>query len=296
MANNIGKGVSSAVKGMQTRQQQEQERLANADKTMNGYIANPSGGFQLSGTSEEIARQASNLSQVGAMTGKDLFDIGEDSMQYDSNLQARLNGGDPVAQHMMNQRNRSMANMGRQFAGKGVAGGVAGAAMSTAGNTADSDINAQMYKNQRTNNQDLLNWVKRNQKVSGEALAMGSDQGLASQMSTDVGGGLTVICTELHAQGLMPDSVLKADREFGENLIRTDFYAYFGYVVWAVHFVTIMRKSKLFTKAVSMLALPWARHISGDKNIIGGTVLFVGLPLCRTIGFLVATYFSLKKA
>lgn len=276
------------------RQAQEDAKQAQAttqqqmDGMMAPYLQNPSTSFSLYGTDDEKLRQAANLTQTGAMTGMNLFDVGNRSMQYDSRLQSRLNGGDAVSQYAMGQRNRNMANVGRTIAGKKVAGSVAAATMNTAQNSADDSINAQKYKNDRTNNQDLYNWVKRNQKVSGEALAMGADQGLADQMSTDAGSGITVICGELHRQGLMDDETYHKDHLFG-LFVRTNWpYAMEGYHFWAKPVVKLMQKSRLVTRIVAFFALPWASFMSGHQNKFGEILMLVGLPMCEILGFLIS--------
>lgn len=277
------------------RQAEEQAKAQQAttqqqmDSMMGQYTTNPNAGFSLYGTDDEKLRQAANLTQTGAMTGMNMFDIGARSGQYDQRLQQRLNGGDPVSQYMMGQKNRSMAQMNRSMAGKGVAGGVAGASAMTASNSADEAINKQKYSNDRTNNQDLYNWVKRNQKVTGEALAMGADQGLADQMDTNAGSGITVICGELHRQGLMDDETYQKDHLFGLYVRENWPYAMDGYHFWAKPVVKLMQKSKIFTKVISCFALPWAEYMSGHPNILGQFLMSVGLPMCEIIGYLIST-------
>lgn len=251
---------------------------------MKNYIMNPSGGFIMYGSAEEQANQAANLSQVGTMTGQNLFQTGAQQQDYLSSLEARRAGGDAVGRQMMEGRNRNMANMGRQFAGKGIAGGVAGAAMNSAQNTADKAINAQAQGFARTNDKDLFDYVKRQQKVEGEALSVGKEQGLAQNMNISAPEGLTVICTELHRQGLMDEALYSKDHEFGEKMWSEQPMTMLGYTLLANPVVKRMQKSPKVTKFVAFFALSWARHIAGDKNLLGAFILTAGVPLCRIYG------------
>ncbi len=253
---------------------------------MYGYLTNPGNNFTIYGTRAEKDNIAANLSQVGAMTGQNIFQAGQQQQDYYNSLQNRRAGGDAVANSMRNQRNSNMANMARSFAGKKIAGGVAGAAINTAQNTADSSINAQEQTNARQNDNDLWNYVKRNQKVTGEALAAGADRGLAQGLDTSTGTGVfgTVICTELHRQGLMSDEIYRADQIAGQRIMQENIYAFMGYYVWARHVARWMKSSPLLTKIIKPFGLAWARNIAGEYNFLGDLILQVGLRVCPIIG------------
>jgi hypothetical protein len=282
------KRLRTSLEIQKQKRENRQEENKDTQKMLNSYASDPGKNFSLYGSSKEKANQAANLTQVGAMTGLNMKDIGGMSQQYGQNLQNRLGGNSAAANYMVDQRNRNMANVGRRIAGSGISGGAAASAMNTAQNEADASVAKELQGFDRQNNQELFNWIKRNQKVTGEALAMGADKGLAQGMDTSAGQGLgfggTVICGELYRQGYMDADTYTADAEFGYNLMINDTFAYFGYYCWAIYIVSLMQKSKLFTKLVSLIALPWARHISGDKNIIGRTLMCIGVPVCRLIG------------
>jgi len=116
------------------------------------------------------------------------------------------------------------------------------------------------------------------------ALEMGMGNiGVASQ-PTQVArpsSGITVICTELKRQGLLPKEVWELDRAYG---LSVDFEIWYGYYIWAKHVAKLMKKSKLITKLVAPLAIAWAYHISGKKNTLGAIINFVGLKVCKVIG------------
>lgn len=95
------------------------------------------------------------------------------------------------------------------------------------------------------------------------------------------GGGKKIICTELFHQGIMPVGMYLLDQQFGDKLPP---HIMDGYQCWAKYVVKLMKKSKLFTKMVSVPALCWGRSMAGDSNLVGNIIMCVGLKLCSTIG------------
>ena len=288
--------LSTAIKKETERQRKaEANKSSYATSAFDNYA---SGNFQntIYGTAEERARQAANLNQVGLMTGHNMAGIGNMQQDYYNSLQQRRSGEDATARRMLEQRNRNVANVGRNFSGRGVAGGVASAAMNEAQSKADLDVAEQMQTFARQNDRDLWDYVKRNQKVTGEALAMGMDQGLADQISTDSGSGITVICTELHRQGLLPSETYEHDAQFGRMMMKYEPVTFLGYQVWGSKVAKLMKKSKIITKFVSLIAIPWARYISGENNFIGRMTYKIGIPLCYTIGRFMVTLEKRKEA
>lgn len=96
----------------------------------------------------------------------------------------------------------------------------------------------------------------------------------------------TVICTELHRQGLMTDEVFALDRAFGLRMNHAHPEVMAGYYRLAMPVVRLMRKSRIFTHAVNLLAAPWARHMAhlmgqGQPSLVGAAVMAAGIPLCR---------------
>lgn len=266
-------------------QTQQQANQAQGQQVLNNYMTNPLQGFSLYGTGEEQNNQIAQLSQVGALTGQNIAGIGQDATQYRNLLQQRLMSADPQSQYMMDQRNRNVANVGRQMAGRGVAGGVAAASVNQAQREADSQVNSQMFQNQRTNQSDLSKLVQRNQKITGEALAAGADRGLANQIDVSAGEGITLICTELKRQGLLPLEVQAADHAHGKKMMVEHPIIMLGYHTLAQPIVTKMKASTQFTKAVASLTIPWAYHIAGASNLTGFLVNLLGTPICAVVGF-----------
>jgi hypothetical protein len=111
-----------------------------------------------------------------------------------------------------------------------------------------------------------------------------------SNWNADSGGGGTVICTELHAQGLMEKTVFESDQAFGKKMKQSRPEVMAGYWVWAVPVTRLMRKSKTITKIVAMIAIPWAHEMAFQMGArpsgswIGKTLMAVGVPMCAVIG------------
>ncbi len=99
-----------------------------------------------------------------------------------------------------------------------------------------------------------------------------------------------IICTELHRQGLLADDVMEADQDFGRVVAKYEPNVMAGYIALATPIVNLMRKSKLFTKVVALIARPWADHmayrmsVKEQDNAFGRFVMAVGFPICRFVG------------
>lgn len=264
----------------------ENQHNKNASSIMGNYLNDPGGSLSLSADANERAKQAENLSQVGTMTGQTIFDTGRQNKDYLDTLQGRRAGTDLTAQFMKDQRNRNMASMGRQFAGRGVAGGVAAAGMMGAQMQADSQVGRQMQERGDALENEFRQYVNRQQKITGEALAAGSDRGLADKINVEAGEGITLICTELKRQNILPLEVQTADHYYGIFMSLEYPTIMRGYHVLAKPVVAKMKTSKSFTKLISVLTIPWAYHIAGKSNIVGAMVMAVGLPLCALVGWL----------
>ncbi len=100
----------------------------------------------------------------------------------------------------------------------------------------------------------------------------------------------TVICTELHRQGLMSDEIREADERFGRMISATSPETMLGYHYWAIPIVNLMQKSRLFTKIVWTVARPWAYHMAYEMgtlekdNLLGKILMKVGAFISKIIG------------
>lgn len=94
----------------------------------------------------------------------------------------------------------------------------------------------------------------------------------------------TVICTELHRQGYLTDDIMIRDYNFGVKLREKDHYVYDGYMTFAPTVVKIMRKSKLFSRFISLFGIAWAKDMAYNNNVFGRAINNIGFPVCRIIG------------
>lgn len=128
-----------------------------------------------------------------------------------------------------------------------------------------------------------------------------SSGGYYEPFSTGGDSGDSVICTELHRQGLLDGITFEADRQFGAWVQSTHPHVYAGYYAWARHFVRLMRVSPAFTIFVRLLAYPWARYLAvqmgqqTEASWFGMVVFHVGWALCATIGTAMAALASFKR-
>ena len=110
----------------------------------------------------------------------------------------------------------------------------------------------------------------------------------------DAGG--TVICTELYHQSFLPLDVYIADQRYGLWIEKNDPYVMLGYHFLAKPVVRLMQNSKLFTQVLyTTFAKPWAAEMvvkqghNGIGSLRGKTLFAIGLPVCRAIGWVLAT-------
>jgi len=97
----------------------------------------------------------------------------------------------------------------------------------------------------------------------------------------------TVICTELYRQGLLDKEIYLADSTYGALL---DDAVLIGYHSWAEGIASKMRDSKILTRVVSLIAIPWAKEMAFQMGTLdkghwlGKAMNIVGIPICRFIG------------
>jgi len=130
----------------------------------------------------------------------------------------------------------------------------------------------------------------RRQGIAEQALfgPLGQLPSTFGQTVKNSSGGMfgTVICTELHRQGIMPDDVYEADSAFGASMPA---HVMIGYQSWGKHVARAMQKSKTLTRLLTPLGMSTARamqaRIAGKKEpLLGRIVLKIGIPICSLIG------------
>jgi hypothetical protein len=103
----------------------------------------------------------------------------------------------------------------------------------------------------------------------------------------------TIICTELHRQGLMPDSWMQADQDFGHKMPAIVMN---GYHAWARPVVSLMQRSHAFTMFVYAFAHPWAQEmaylqgVEDHGSFLGILVMVVGVPFSALVGIFVTPW------
>jgi hypothetical protein len=103
----------------------------------------------------------------------------------------------------------------------------------------------------------------------------------------DTVSGGTVICTELHRQGLLDGEVWETDKKY-RGMVSAAMYE--GYRILADPVVSLMQKSRLFTLIFAPFALRTAREMAHRVNRdiegswLGGLVLGVFQPICEKLG------------
>ena len=122
------------------------------------------------------------------------------------------------------------------------------------------------------------------QTVSTE---VGSAKKSSTATSTKKSGGLkTVICTELHRQGLLDTSL------YNHPIAVSHFrnlhpYTISGYHLWGNAVAERMRNSVSLTLAMAPIAHQrYLMITTGKFNLIGAATIYLGQPICFVLGFL----------
>lgn len=108
------------------------------------------------------------------------------------------------------------------------------------------------------------------------------------------GGGAKIICTKLHALGLMPTNIYEADQAFGKKLVSESPETYYGYVRWAQHIVDLMDRDDLLGKIAVFcsyhIATPWSLAMAEEMgqpvkaSWFGKFLMKRGLQFCKLVG------------
>lgn len=112
-------------------------------------------------------------------------------------------------------------------------------------------------------------------------------QSSTSSQSKKSGGLKTVICTELHRQGLLSHD-LYAHSAAIKHFMALHPYTIAGYQLWGVTVAERMRTSGLLSHLVLPVAKARYRMVTtGRFNLLGATTIYVGQPICFVLGALV---------
>jgi hypothetical protein len=242
--------------------------------------------YQAPGERLSISTPIYNGMRLGEAKGKELFGQGTEQTGADlqdiiSRRKANLNQTDPTSTLIK----QSSSNQMRAAKMSGL--NLSKEQQMQERRKTDTASQASLYKQgQESLNQyqNLMGKVAAQQQqmsLGYASLAVGQ-----AAPSAPASSGLTVICTELNRQGYLSEELYKADVLHGDYVRRNAPDVYAGYAFLAAPVVKCMQKSTIFTKFVSILALPWAKWMYDGKQPIGALVNWIGVPICYWAGIL----------
>jgi hypothetical protein len=107
---------------------------------------------------------------------------------------------------------------------------------------------------------------------------------------SDLFGGISVVCTELHSQGIMSRELYRSDTAFAKAHMAAGTLR--GYRLWGVPLVRLMRKSPKVTAIAAWFAISRAHYIASLSGVSycpklarrGKIINTVGVPICNFLG------------
>jgi hypothetical protein len=120
--------------------------------------------------------------------------------------------------------------------------------------------------------------------INGDTTQIAGDA-LGGSVFGDFLGAASVICTELHRQGIMSNELYS--KELTNYVGKVPASAVVGYHFWGVPYAALMSRSALATKIAKPFAFAWATHLNGGKSVLGKILWHVGVPVCSLIGKIV---------
>jgi hypothetical protein len=263
------------------------------EEAKNAIAGNPSDNI-LSGTEKEQQGQVSGLNLAAMGYGQGIKEIGQDIQGVKKRVQDRSaqSGADPVSAAIMGQKASDVAMTQRGNIAGGVKGAAAASSAAAIGRQKDDEIRRSLYGQQAQSieaERSLLGNM-----LSGTTSLMQGEKAANVQLPSapSGGGGGTVICTELHRQGIMPSDIYKKDAAYGAAL---SWEVAAGYRFWATPLANKMKTSPLLTCILKIPAMKWAKHIAGtEKSVFGYACQYIGEPVCGIIGTLLFKFTGAK--
>src|SRR5690606_32481755 len=265
---NMGINVGRALLGVSTGGLSEVARGAQGKSNVFDI-----GGSKAEGGQSTDPNAYKKGAEVGKARAEELYGS-EEIQDITTRRRAALDGNDPASTRLRESKNAQIR------AAK--ASGASQDQLTQIERQANVDIGQQEFKSQEQalgEYQSLIGNIlggKTSMEMGYAGLANSSQQAIPAQA-----GGMTVICTELHVQGYLPDEILEKDREYGRNIRLNDIAVYIGYIWLARPIVAGMRKSDTFAYLVSIPALNWAYNMADEKV---GIIEKIGKPICRFVG------------
>ena len=246
------------------------------------------------GSPQEIQGQQAGLDLAKMGYGQTLMDTGKDVQGLRDEYKKRVSqgGSDPVSAAIMNQKANALANAQGQMSSSGLKGGAALGALGSVGAAQDAQIAESLYGQKQRSLNDLKSLTSNTLSGTMSLMQGSKAEGTAgSRPAPPESKGLmdSVLCTELHRQGLMTRELYLKDAAYGIQLKINNPNVVVGYQFLAAPFVALMSKSSVFTSIMKYPILSWARHIAGEKYSVWGHLCQnIGEPFCAVIGKLIS--------
>lgn len=121
------------------------------------------------------------------------------------------------------------------------------------------------------------------QMASAERAAKVAAEAQVAAAKAQKSEGITVVCTEMHRQGIIDTATWEANTGFGKYLYRVDPYGYFGYMSWGLPLANAMSKSKIITKIATPFMKGWINYIAGEETLFNKTMYVLGRQFGNTL-------------
>lgn len=259
-------------------------------KNLNNIFSGDKTQFSVSGSAQEQKGRIEGLARAKILTGQDPYQIGADYQQAYGNIKKRAEGSDTASELLRANKAGAVSDVRNSMRAQGVKGGAAAGAAASVERQKAYDVGNQLIQNQKQAQNDYLNATKANANFTQASemnygmMALGKDVQAPAQNSNGFGNFGTVICTELYRQGFMTRKTYLLDVKYGMEMLSERPDIYWGYRYLANPVVEMMKMSPLFTRLVSIVLTPWAKHMAGEKNVIGAMTEKAGMFICGLVG------------
>lgn len=132
----------------------------------------------------------------------------------------------------------------------------------------DTSVKTLNTSNIRLNDLSRDNQTKSAQMVTLQRQVADAQAQVADTIKAKL-KGISIICTESHRQGLMPDNIYLADNKFGKYMIRNHPNIIRGYWIWASPVVKWMQNNPTGSKIFyNFIVKHWSEHMAYRMNVL----------------------------
>lgn len=245
---------------------------------------------------EKYKQSLSEGMQTGRDRAKDLYgmdtkDVGSNIQDIISRRKEQMDQRDTVSNKIRSQEGVATRSLGAGQASRGITGSQALQQQAQVKRNSQRGIAEALFKNQQETlgaYQSLMGNVASNSMMLelGHGRLASAPNSQAKPQSSGSGSG-TIICTELYHQGYMSEEIYIKDKNYGYHIRDIRPNVYIGYIFMATPIVRLMKKSRLFTKIISIPAMAWAKNMAGEKSFFGRLISGLGESLCGLVGNLI---------